>query len=191
MKRLFIGIPIHSTGALQIRETWRKDEKLNPNVLKWSDPDNWHVTLVFLGNTPETEIDPLHRLIEESFSEVPSFITRLKGIGVFPNTHNPKVLWLGIEDIQPLMTAQTCLVELLQLHGFAFDNKPLKPHLTLARIRNPEHLTSFESLLNRYQYFTSTQIEINKVILYESVQTINGPVYKPLFMKGLGLGKSH
>jgi len=115
----------------------------------------------------------------------------LKGIGVFPNTHNPKVLWLGIEDIQPLMTAQTCLVELLQLHGFAFDNKPLKPHLTLARIRNPEHLTSFESLLNRYQYFTSTQIEINKVILYESVQTINGPVYKPLFMKGLGLGKSH
>ena len=191
MKRLFIGIPIHSTEALHIRETWRKDEKLNPHVLKWSDPDNWHITLVFLGNKTETEIDILQRLIEESFSDVLSFNTWLKGIGVFPNTRNPKVLWLGIEELQPLMSAQTRLVELLQLHGFAFDNKPLKPHLTLARIRNAEHLTSFESLLNRYQYFTSTQIEINKVILYESVQTINGPVYKPLFVKGFEIGKSH
>ena len=185
MKRLFIGIPIQSIEALQIREPWRKDERLNPSMLKWSDPDNWHITLVFLGNTPETEIDLLQRLIEESFSDIPSFNTRLKGIGVFPNTHNPKVLWLGIEDIQPLMSAQIRLVELLQLHGFAFDNKPLKPHLTLARIRNAGHLTSFESLLNRYQYFTSTPIEVNQVILYESIQTINGPVYRPLFMKGL------
>jgi 2'-5' RNA ligase len=186
MKRLFVGIPIHSTEAIQIRETWRKDEKLNPNVLKWSDPDNWHITLVFLGNTPETEIDVLQRLIEESFAYISSFNTQLKGIGVFPNTHNPKVLWLGIEDIQPLMSAQTRLVELLQLNGFAFDKKPLKPHLTLARIRNAAHLTSFESLLKRYQYFTSTPIEINQVILYESVQTINGPVYKPLLVKELG-----
>ena len=185
MKRLFIGIPIHSTEALQIRETWRKDEKLNPNVLKWSDPDNWHITLVFLGFTQETEIGLLKQLIEESYTDISSFSTRLKGIGVFPNTHNPKVLWLGIEDIQPLMSAQARLVELLQLHGFAFDNKPLKPHLTLARIRNAGHLTSFESLLSRYQYFTSGPLEINQVILYESVQTISGPVYRPLFMKWL------
>ena len=186
MKRLFTGIPINSDEALQIRETWRKDEKLNPNVLKWSDPDNWHIILVFLGNTPETEIDVLQRLIEESFTDIPSFNTRLKGIGVFPNAHNPKVLWLGIEDIQLLISAQTRLVELLQLHGFAIDNKPLKPHLTLARIRNAGHLTSFESLLSRYQYFTTTPIEINQVILYESVQTINGPEYRPLYVKGLG-----
>jgi 2'-5' RNA ligase len=185
MKRLFIGIPIHSDEALQIRETWRKDEKLNPNVLKWSDPDNWHITLVFLGNTPETEIDVLQRLIEESFTDIPSFKTRLLGIGVFSNAHNPKVLWLGIEDIQPLMSAQTRLVELLQLHGFAIDNKPLKPHLTLARIRNAGHLTPFDSLLSRYQHFISGPLEINQVILYESAQTINGPVYRPLFMKWL------
>jgi len=185
MKRLFIGIPIHSSEALQIRETWRKDEKLNPNVLKWSDTDNWHITLVFIGNTLETEIDLLQRLIEESFSDISSFNTRLKGIGVFPNSHKPKVLWLGLEDIQSLMSTQNRLVELLQLHGFTIDNKPLKPHLTLARIRNAGHLTSFDSLLYRYQYFTSEPSEINLVVLYESVQTINGPVYKPLLMKWL------
>jgi len=185
MKRLFIGIPIQSVRVFQATETWRTDEKLNNNVLKWVNYENWHLTLVFLGNTPVSEVDLLQQLIEDSFTNIPAFTTNLSGVGVFPNTHNPKVLWLGFSDLHPLMSAHFRLVEMLQFNGFSLENKPLRPHLTLARIKNSAHRISFESLLNHYQTFTFGAVEINRVALYESISTTTGPVYKPLFVKEL------
>ena len=187
MKRLFIGIPIESEKAIQVVETWGKDPHLNRNVLKWVKPENWHVTLVFLGETPESEIEVLQQLIEESFSNIPAFSADLSRVGVFPNTHNPKVLWLGLENLEFLMPAYNRIRELLQQNGFSLDDKPLKPHLTLARVKNIQHRASFETLLNHYQQSTFGRVEINRVALYESTSTTNGPVYKPLFVKELAL----
>lgn len=185
MKRLFIGIPIESEKTVQIAETWKKDPLLNRNVLKWVKPENWHITLIFLGDTSEASVPLLQKLIEESFRGIQAFSTELNGIGVFPNTHNPKVLWLGLENLRFLMTAHSRLVELLQQNGFFLDNKPLKPHLTLARVKNLQHRTSFESLLNQYRSFSFGPVGINHIVLYESTSTINGPVYTPLFVKQL------
>jgi len=185
MKRLFIGIPIESQRAVQAEENWKKDPHLNRNVLKWVKPENWHITLIFLGATPGSAVDLLQQLIEESFNGIQGFSSELSGIGVFPNTHNPKVLWLGLENFQFLMTAQSKMRELLQQNGFSLDDKPLKPHLTLARVKNIQHRASFETLLNHYQQSTFGTVEIDCVVLYESISTNEGPVYKPLFVKEL------
>jgi 2'-5' RNA ligase len=185
MKRLFIGIPIRSTNVSETIGTWKNDEKLQHNVLKWVNSENWHITLIFLGDTPESEVEKLKLMIEESFKHIPAFSAALSGVGVFPNSHNPKVLWIGFDSLQPLMPAQYRLVELLQFHGFSLDNKPLKPHLTLARIRNPEHVVSFESLLEKYQSYSFGTVKIKQVVLYESILTSNGPVYTPLFVAEL------
>lgn len=185
MKRLFIGIPIESEKAATQAKIWKNDPKLKGNVLKWVNPENWHITLIFLGSTPESAVALLQQLIEESFDRIQAFSTELCGIGVFPNTHNPKVLWLGLENLQFLMPAQTKMRELLQQNGFSLDNKPLKPHLTLARVKNIQHRASFDALLNYYRQSTFETVEINRVVLYESVSTTYGPVYKPLFIKEL------
>lgn len=182
MKRLFIGIPVQSEKAVQAAETWRQNELLNHTVLKWANPENWHITLIFLGNTPESEIVLLEKLIEDSFSEIHAFRTELSGVGVFPNTHNPKVLWLGFENLQTLMPGNIRMRELLQQNGFSLDDKPLKPHLTLARVKNIQHRASFEALLKHYQQSTFGMVEINRVVLYESISTKDGPVYRPLFV---------
>lgn len=185
MKRLFFGVPIESEKAVQVIEIWRKDPLLNHNVLKWMNPQNWHITLVFLGNTPESVVPLLQQLIDESYSGIKAFKTELCGVGVFPNTHNPKVLWLGLENIEFLMPANTRMRELLQQEGFLLDDKPLKPHLTLARIKILGHRTSFESWLNEYRKLEFGFVAINQVVLYESISTPNGPDYKPLFVKEL------
>lgn len=185
MKRLFIGIPVESEkAALQTKE-WRFLPELTGTVLKWTKPENWHITLIFLGSTPHTLIDRLQNLINESFAETPEFHTQITGIGVFPNTHSPKVLWLGVEDLQPLIPGYSRLANLLVENGFDLENKPFKPHLTLARVRNSANGKSIQALLDRYQNSNFGLFSIKSVVLYESISTTDGPVYKPLFVKKL------
>ena len=185
MKRLFIGIPILSARVVQATETWRTDKNLNQNVVKWVNPENWHITLVFLGNTEESEIPGLQQFIEETFAGIEAFVTRMKGPGVFPNFNNPKVLWLGIDTVEALMPAQILLVQKLRQKGFILENKPLKPHLTLARIKNAAHCNSLNLLIEEHQNLDFGSVFIDRVILYESRSTLDGPVYQPLFVKEL------
>jgi len=185
MKRLFIGIPIESPKSVRQVEVWKRNSHLNRNVLNWTPPGNWHITLFFLGNTEESAVAVLQQLIEKSYSKIQAYYTELRGVGVFPNTNNPKVLWLGLDDLQPLMSAYFQLGELLQQNGFSFDQKPLKPHLTIARVKRADNPFAFQSLLSEFQETVFDRIEVNKVALFESISTPAGPVYKPLFEKQL------
>jgi 2'-5' RNA ligase len=185
MKRLFIGVQIESETALRLVNLWRNDKQLNQNRLKWANPDTWHITLHFLADTSESEIDLLQQLIDESFGDVVNYETELIGIGIFPHERNPKVLWLGIKNLQPLMESYERLGNGLRKNGFAFDAKPLKPHLTLARIKSLENRISFDDLMSKYRQFNFGIVAINRVILFESLMTTAGPVYKPLFVKEL------
>ena len=185
MKRLFIGIPIESPKSVRHVEVWKRNSNLNRNVLNWTPPGNWHITLFFLGNTEESAVAVLQQLIEESFSKIQAYQTELRGVGVFPNTNNPKVLWLGLDDLQPLMPAYSQLGESLQQNGFSFDQKPLKPHLTIARVKRADNPLAFQSLLSEFQETVFDRIEVNKAALFESISTSAGPIYKPLFEKQL------
>lgn len=185
MRKLFIGIPVESEIVAQAAKTWWNDRMLNRNRFNWVQPENWHITLYFLGNTPESEITLLQKIIEDSFSSVETFSTLVSGTGVFPHLRNPKVLWLGLEDLQLLMPAYARLGDLLRQNGFNIDSKSLKPHLTLARIKSLDLHSSFEHFLDKNRLLTFGPVEINRVILYESITTPSGPVYKPLFVKAL------
>jgi 2'-5' RNA ligase len=185
MKRLFIGIPIESPRSVQQVELWEKDTYLNRNVLNWTVPGNWHITLFFLGSTEESAVQVLKKIIEESFHDAKAYQTELRGVGVFPNTHNPKVLWLGLADLQSILAAYSRLGESLQQNGFSFDQKPLKPHLTIARVKKADHPSAFQSLLTEYQETVFDRIRLDKVVLFESISTPDGPVYKPLYLKQL------
>ena len=185
MKRLFIGIPIESQRSVQQVEAWRNDTQLNRNVLNWTIPGNWHITLFFLGSTEDSAVPLLKRLIDESFSKIRAYQTELRGVGVFPNTNNPKVLWIGLEDIHPLISAYSHLGESLQQNGFSFDQKPLKPHLTIARVKRADNPSIFQLLLTEFRETIFDQVNMNKVVLFESITTPTGPIYKPLYQKQL------
>jgi 2'-5' RNA ligase len=153
--------------------------------MAWTKPPNWHVTLFFLGATPEWQVGMLQQQIDSTFHEIHSFTSPLRGLGVFPKKGKPRVLWLGLENFQPLMAAYVALGDLLQKNGFLVDPKPLKPHLTLARIKSLADRPSLESLLNEYQSFDFGTVTINRVTLFESISTASGMKYVPLFEKWL------
>lgn len=132
----------------------------------------------------------LKQFIEESFCTVPAFRTQVNRACVFPNERNPKVLWLGFENLQFLLPACSQMGELLHRNGFILENKPMKPHLTLARIKSLENGDGFKSFLTLNRHLTFGTVDINRVILYESILKPAGPVYKPLFVKDLETGQN-
>ena len=83
------------------------------------------------------------------------------------------------------MLAYSMLGKLLQQNGFSFDQKPLKPHLTIARVKRTDHPSAFESLLAEYRETVFDRVDMNKVVLFESISTPTGPIYKPLYQKQL------
>jgi 2'-5' RNA ligase len=179
-KRLFIGVPMHSEKASQYETSWRNNRELNDNRLNWAKPSNWHMTLFFLGETPVSKIGLLEQLIDESFRDTSAFQTELIGVGLFPDVRHPKVMWIGLEDVYPLLPPRTNLGDLLLKNGFNFDNKPLKPHLTLARVKQ---LTNHDALNSWFQEYRKTSfgtVKIDRIVLYESVLKPGGPEYMPV-----------
>jgi len=189
MTRLFIGVPIESVIIEQEVKRWRNEPLLNRNFLKWVEPENWHMTLFFLGNQDISAIALLQQILEESFSTVPPFSATANLLGVFPTQRDPKVLWIGIDNLQLLLPAYLRMGELLLQNGFNFNNKPLTPHLTLARIKRLATNDSFESFLTQNRELNFGSFAISRVVLFESILSVHGSVYKPLYVKFLGSGQ--
>ena len=184
VKRLFIGVSIKSETVELVVKLWM-NEPLSHSLLNWVKPENWHITLFFLGNQQISDITLLQQIIEESFLSVSAFNAQLCGVGTFLCKHNPKVLWLGLENLQLMLPTYSRMSELLLENGFTFGNNPLRPHLTVARIKRLENSISFQSFLSQNREVSFGQVAINHVVLYESVLTSKGSVYNPLFVNKL------
>lgn len=185
MKRLFIGMPMECENArLQVQQ-WQKDPRLNLNRMAWTKILNWHITLVFLGAMTESSVAPLSQIIDNAFDNSPAYITSLKGIGVFPEKRKPNVLWLGLDNIQPLLPGYQKLTTLLLQNNFTFDSKPFKAHLTIARIKSLENSEALYTLLQDNQNTPFGEVPVNRVTLYESMSSPNGVMYQPLHEKML------
>lgn len=186
MKRLFIGIPMSCEITLGKVRAWQTDPALNLNRLAWTPYQNWHITLVFLGAVPESSVTLLSRIITEAFDNCLAYPTSLNGLGVFPPNGKPNVLWLGLNNVQPLLPAYQKLTTLLLQNNFSLDPKPLKAHMTIARIKSLPYPEPFYSLLQDHQNTFFETLTITQVSLYESISSPHGVKYLPLYEKNFG-----
>lgn len=83
-KRLFIGIPVSSAKAVQRVESWRNSSRMRLNKMSWVKPENWHLTLYFLGDTPGEKVDLLKQLIDQSLGSTLLFWLIWKSLAYFP-----------------------------------------------------------------------------------------------------------
>lgn len=97
--RLFIALelPEHvRTSILAARDEWRMS--LPSQSVRWTRPEQLHVTLKFLGNVDAGRIDELIAAITRTASGFGELRLRAGGLGMFPNRHRPRVLWIGVDD---------------------------------------------------------------------------------------------
>ena len=107
----------------------------------WGKSENFHLTLKFLGDTPESKIPELQQVVTKAVKGIEPFAINLRGFGVFPDKRAPRTLWIGIEgDLEVLLDLTKKIETEVNQLGFPPEGKPFRPHLTLARIKKNQRV---------------------------------------------------
>ncbi|MFH1295953.1 MAG: RNA 2',3'-cyclic phosphodiesterase [Bacteroidota bacterium] len=179
MKRLFVAIKIDpDTDFLQTFKEFRLS--LSHEKIKWVEEQNIHITVKFLGETPENRIQGITETLRGLAESTENFSFSLTGLGVFGSSYNPRVIWVGIRPYDELANLLKNARDEFELLGFAGDRQNLVPHLTLGRVKYLADVKRFQQTLNRFNEISSLPIAAEKLILVESILRSSGPEYQSL-----------
>lgn len=139
-----------------------------------------HLTLKFLGDVPDREVDGVARAVRSVAKELKGFDMEIAGAGCFPMRGPVRIVWAGLQEESG--TLLECAKQLDQgLHplGFPEELRPFSPHLTLARLRQDDSDGALRTAVEKCTYSPVTQA-VSKLILMSSALSRNGPTYAPI-----------
>jgi 2'-5' RNA ligase len=176
-KRLFIALPLPPPVLAEVQSLVDELRGSAPGV-RWVWSEQLHVTLKFLGDVEEVREQPLTEALRSVAGE--SFRFNLAGVGCFPNRKRPRVVWTGIELGRDNVKAVASAVEeALAKAGFARDERPFSPHVTLGRVKEPGDFRGFWQKVDATP-FVGTEIDAREIRLIDSRLTPKGPIYTDL-----------
>lgn len=106
---------------------------------RWVYPLDYHITMAFLGNVKENKVKDFSLRMADMLKGETAFPLTLGETGYFGKKDSPRVFWAGVQDSPPLAELQRKIFRLCLDEGFRLDQKPFRPHITLAR-KGTEHL---------------------------------------------------
>jgi len=180
MKRVFIGYKCEPFPDL-LFTTGKLKKQLSDARIKWVSPEYWHITSHFIGKADDNELEILKEIIAETGKQTNPIKVAVTGIGFFPTTDRPKILWTGVEPQDELSKIYYKTGALLRSEGFKTDSRPYNPHITLARIKHCSNPELTDEIERAYAGIVFGALNINEIILYESRLSPSGAVYIPLF----------
>ena len=136
--RVFVGIPLDEETRHRLAHVVRSRVGLMPGHPV--PPENWHVTLRFLGPIEEVALDRVRAAFAGADLGA-AFKIRWGALGAFPRPSRAGVLWIGMEeDGSHLHELAERVDAALEIAGFPPEDRPFRPHLTISRLRPEEDL---------------------------------------------------
>jgi 2'-5' RNA ligase len=134
-----------------------------------------------LGNVEEGNVENIAQGIQNGIKGFKPWLTAVKNVGAFPSLKSPRVVWIGIEDLNgQLIKLQNQIEKEMANLGFEEEKRKFSAHLTLGRVRSPKGKNELVKYLldEREQGFG--EINIDRVILFKSELKPTGAVYTVL-----------
>lgn len=178
--RTFIAIELEEEVKEHLAEVQAETQKLCRRG-NFTPKENFHLTLHFLGEVQEADLEYLQEAIYETARRNRPFTLTLDRIGFFPRG-NKGILWAGLERSSQLQRLFSTLEKSLEQQGFARERKGLSPHITLGREVEPHR--SFAEIQRAVQP-EPMRISVKSISLMESVRRGPKLVYVPLFCQRL------
>ena len=178
--RSFIAIPLNPEIISRIEKT-QKELKTLPADVKWVNPKSIHLTLKFLGNVEEGDIENIARGVQNGMRGFKPWTTAVKNVGAFPSLKSPRVVWVGIEDkAGQLVVLQNQIEKEMSKLGFEEEKRTFSAHLTLGRVRSPKGKNELVKYLLDERERVFGEIKVDRVILFKSELKPTGAVYTVL-----------
>jgi 2'-5' RNA ligase len=181
--RLFVAVELDA-GVLKaladfIAALRRRAEALAPGArIGWVLPGQLHVTLRFIGEVPDAAAAAIAEGLRREAAS-PPFDIAVRGAGAFPDRGAPRVLWAGIgAGTEELADLEAEVSERLAAHGIKREDRPYRPHITLARVREAAGLRSAALLEKSDPEFGVSRVRA--ITLFQSRTSPRGAVYTPL-----------
>ena len=189
MKRLFVAVDVRLSEPFQVLSAQLK-QQLCLDKIVWVNANLHHLTLRFLGQTPEPYILPLKQALTKLAAENHAFSLEINKLGVFGSKHSPQVIWLGFQDFEPFRQLFLQLEPQLSAIGFEPNYGNFVPHLTLGRIKQIQNKKRFWELVTALQPKESQVVRVDSLLLIQSRLTSQGPIYRVLERYPLRQGRS-
>lgn len=178
--RTFLGVPVSDDTRRRAADVQR--ELALAAGVKWVDPANLHVTLLFLGDLDDRELVDVCRAATAAARREPPFVLGVSGLGAFPNSRRPKVLWGGISDgADSLVRLHAATAAPLVAAGlYRPEDRGYTPHLTLGRASGEDDGLKLAAELAKRPTWDGGHSEVDEVLVYSSELRRGGPEYAVL-----------
>jgi len=173
---------VRSFVAVELPASFRQEiDSLHSRIategLRLVRPDLVHITLKFLGDVPEKDLDAVAAALREV--KAAPFPVQVKGIGAFPGG-GVRVLWLGLEgDFSKLYQG---IEKALEPLGFPAEERGFSPHVTLGRVGRPnvEISRKIKARMAEFSGLDLGGFTVDRFYLKKSTLTRGGPIYEDL-----------
>jgi len=149
--------------------------------VKWVREDSFHLTLKFLGDVTPDRIPSLGAALKRGVAGLSPFNFRIRGVGAFPNTRRPRVIWAGVEGgaagLEKAFDAVEATVTAL---GYPAESRRYSPHITLGRSKDSSGHPSLIAAMKREEDVDIGAVQATRIHLMESWLGPEGPRYIPL-----------
>lgn len=172
--RGFIAVDVPPTPALADFAAQLRNASAS---LKVVSTDHLHLTLKFLGDTEDGLVPEIVTAIREAAAGLRPFEIRVRGTGAFPSPARMNVIWVGVEGAEPLARIAAALDASLETLGFARENRPWKPHVTIARVKGRRDLDRVRRIVEAHADELFATHRVDSIHLKRSLLTPTGAQY--------------
>jgi 2'-5' RNA ligase len=172
--RLFTALDLPSEMLLRLEQLLSPLRPLAP--VKWSTPDNLHVTTKFIGAWPDARLDELDAALEKlRFRDCPNI--EITGLGWFPDARSPRSFYAAVQGGAALHHLAADTEQALEAMGIAKEPRAFLPHLTLARIQTPVSLQALHAKVEELQTVSFGSYRAPGFYLYRSDPGSGASIY--------------
>jgi 2'-5' RNA ligase len=161
--------------------TQQLQNDLRNDDIVWVKSGLQHLTLRFLGETPEAKIEPIANILSTLANSTTSFELHLDKMGIFGSKYAPQVLWYGFSEFSLFKNLFKDLEKELVHLGFEENYGNFVPHITVGRIKKVDHKKRFWDAIEKRQPQFSQTIPVQGLKLIQSKLNNDGPVYRTLY----------
>jgi len=179
--RTFIAIELSDDLKRHIYDSTKPLRDVARDV-KWVEAPNLHITLKFLGKTPEALVPQIKVSLEQALQGHRAFDMSFAGVGSFPKGKRPpRVVWVGVQAPDEILAIQRDVESAMVALDFEADERAFSPHLTIGRVKQPPRGGLLSREIDSLSETAFGKVRVGGISLMKSTLRPSGAVYERLF----------